>query len=64
MTERAWWENTESRRRTWKRLPGWEFYRDRRDQWIGRFRAVDPDGTDRDTYYAFLTLVARRKPRD
>jgi hypothetical protein len=35
------------------RLGRWEFYRDWRDQWIGRFRG---------TYYAFLTLVARRKP--
>jgi hypothetical protein len=42
-------------------LGRWEFYRDWRDQWIGRFRDVDRDGTDHGTYYAFLTLVARRR---
>jgi hypothetical protein len=40
----------------------WEFYRDWRDQWIGRFRDVGKDGTDHGTYYAVFTLVAKHNP--
>jgi hypothetical protein len=48
----AWWENAESRR---LRAGRWEFYRDRRDWWIGVFFAGE-----RGTYFCFLTLVAKR----
>lgn len=40
----------------------WEFYRDWRDRWIGQFRDVGKDGTGHGTYYACLTLVAKRNP--
>lgn len=46
-----WWANTESRR---IRLGRWEFYRDRRDWWIGVF------ASERATYFGFLTLIAKR----
>jgi hypothetical protein len=46
-----WWANTESRR---IRCGRWEFYRDKRDWWIGVFAA------QRATYFGFLTLIAKR----
>jgi hypothetical protein len=53
VTKRAWWENAESKR---YRLGRWEFYRDRRDWWIGIFFAGD-----KGTYFGFLTLIAKRR---
>jgi hypothetical protein len=50
-----WWQNTESRR---LRLGRWEFYRDRRDWWIGVFLS------ERATYFGFLTLIAKRGGAD
>jgi hypothetical protein len=46
-----WWANTESKR---LRRGRWEFYRDKRDWWIGVFLS------ERGTYFGLLTLIAKR----
>lgn len=46
-----WWANVESRR---IRFGRWEFYRDKRDWWIGVF------ASERATYFGLLTLIAKR----
>jgi hypothetical protein len=46
-----WWANTESKR---LHVGRWEFYRDKRDWWIGVFLS------ERGTYFGFLTLIAKR----
>jgi hypothetical protein len=47
-----WWANAESRR---VRRGRWEFYRDKRDWWVGVFLS------ERATYIGFLTLIAKRR---
>jgi len=54
IAERAWWENQDGRR--W-RIGHLEIYRDRRDQWFGRYRSRKGD------YYAFMTIVFKRLPK-
>jgi len=51
-----WWEKPEGKRWTRGR---WEFYRDRRDWFIGMFRPGPPRGT----YFVFFTLVAKKNHR-
>lgn len=46
------WSNMESRR---IKVGRWEFYRDKRDWWVGVFFSQPA------TYFCFLTLVAKRR---
>jgi hypothetical protein len=54
MAETEWWGNAERCR---LRVGRWEFYRDRRDLWIGVFLS------ERGTYFGLLTLIAKRNRR-